>query len=63
MRDPGSEVGNYPVNYLMTPLKFPGNVRRPPFFWQVFKTGELCHSMTITNSPIVAYPIKMQDLH
>ena len=37
MRDPGSEVGNYPVNYLITPLKFPGNVRRPLFFLAGFQ--------------------------
>ena len=30
---------------------------------QVYKTGDLRYSMTITNRPIVAQPIKMQDLH
>ena len=27
------------------------------------KTGEFRYSMTITIRPLVAYPIKMQDLH
>ena len=29
----------------------------------VYKTGELRYLMTITNRPIVEWPIKMQDLH
>ena len=28
-----------------------------------FRTGEFCYSMSITNSPLVEYPIKIQDLY
>ena len=35
------------------------------FIWEKNerKTGEFRYSMTITNSPLVAQPIKVQDLH